>query len=185
MPNNRVSQGIWIAPGDPEKVDDTRLFAPGFLGARFIVKQPGPPGSPGVEDYRNKEYQYIRTDSSMTVTPFKGAVAWWADKAQYLTTTDPTKLGRGQVAGVYQNAITKGNYGCIQVGGPATVKYIDAPTAAPSTAGLFVVPSATAAKADCLAAGTAALYPHLGYSASAINAGDQTGIVDMDCPRVP
>ena len=119
----------------------------------------------------------------MTVAPFQGAVAWWADKTQYMVTTTVTTLGRGRIAGVFQNAITPGNFGCVQIKGPATVKFIDAPTAAPTIAGLFVIPSATNGKADCLAANTAALYPALGVSAGALNLGDNTAVVDLDVPE--
>ena len=34
-----------------------------------------------------------------------GAVAWWSDQAQYLVTTSVTTLGRGRVAGVFQNCL--------------------------------------------------------------------------------
>jgi hypothetical protein len=112
-------------------------------------------------------------------------VAWWSDKTKYLVTTAPTTLGRGRIAGVFQNAIGLGNFGCIQTQGPAIVKYVDTPTAAPSAAGLFVIPSATAGKADCIAAGTASTYPVLGLSAQAITGSDSTAIVDLDVPETP
>jgi hypothetical protein len=84
---------------------------------------------------------------------------------------------------VFQNAITSGNYGCIQTGGPATVKFIDAVTAAPTVAGLFVIPSATNAKADCLAAASAPTYPPLGVSAGVYDATNTVGVVDLDVPQ--
>ena len=56
MPNNRVQQGIWVATANPETVDDGTLFAAGFLGGRVIVKQPGPSGSPGAEEYLADAY---------------------------------------------------------------------------------------------------------------------------------
>jgi hypothetical protein len=118
----------------------------------------------------------------MTVTPYHGAVAWWQDKTNYTVSTDPTALGRGRVAGIFQYAITAGNIGFIQTRGPATVKFIDAPTAAPTAAGLIVIPSATAAKADCLAAGTAATYPSLGVSSEAVD-GNMEAIVELDVPQ--
>lgn len=182
MPNRWDMPPVYLQSGDPEQENVASLWAPGTLGARFTVIQPT--RSPaGAEDGRSKTYQLIKTDSTMTVAPFKGAVAWWADKTQYLVTTTVTTLGRGRVAGVFQNAITPGNFGCMQTHGPATVKFVDAVTAQPTVAGLIVIPSATNGKADCLAAGSAATYPILGYSAGAYNAADATAVVDLDVPE--
>ncbi len=49
--------------------------------------------------------------------------------------------------------------------------------------GKLVIPSATNGKADCLAAGSAATYPVLGYSAGAMNLGDNSAVVDLDVPE--
>lgn len=185
MAKNIRTQPAYIPEGDPELMNQPTMLYPGQLGIRFTITQPGPLyGQPGVEQYRDKTYQIIQTDSTMTVSPYRGAVAWWSNPATYLVTTDPTKLGRGRVAGVFQYAITKGNYGTIQVDGPATVKFVDAVTAAPTAAGLIVIPSATAAKADCLAAGTAATYPILGRSVSAVDPNCEA-VVELDLPQVP
>lgn len=180
-PNNWTEGAVYLQSGDPEQENVSALHAPGTLGARFTVKQPSN-GPAGAEDYRYKTYQIIQTDSTMSVAPYRGALAWWSDKTRYLVTTTVTTLGRGRVAGVFQNAITPGNYGCIQQRGPATVKFVDAPVAVPTTAGLFVIPSATNGKADCLAAGSAATYPVIGYSAGVYNAAATECVVDLDCP---
>lgn len=177
---NYQQQGIWVSTGDPETVDDVTPYAPGMLGKRVTVKQPGPAGSPGAEENRNKTYRYVRTDSTMTVAPYAGAVAWWQDTANYVVTTDPTALGRGRIAGVFARAIAVGNYLFIQTRGPATVKFIDAVTVDPTAAGLAVIPSATAAKADCLAAGTAPTYPTLGWSAGVYNPITAEAVVELD-----
>jgi hypothetical protein len=181
-PNRWEQPTVYLQSGDPEQENTPTLYAPGLLGARFTVNQPSR-GQVGAESGRSKRYQLIRTDSSMTVAPFLGAVAWWSDKTQYLVTTTVTTLGRGRVAGVFQNAITPGNYGCVQVEGPATVKFVDAPTANPTAAGLFVIPSATNGKADCLAAGSAATYPTLGISAGTYDAAQAQGVVDLNVPE--
>lgn len=181
-PNRWEQPAVYLQSGDPEQENTPTLYAPGLLGARFTVNQPSR-GQVGAESGRSKRYQLIRTDSSMTVAPFLGAVAWWSDKTQYLVTTTVTTLGRGRIAGVFQNAITPGNFGCVQVEGPATVKFIDAPTAQPTAAGLFVIPSATNAKADCLAAGSAATYPTLGISAGVYDAAQTQGVVDLNVPE--
>lgn len=187
MPHNVRNQTCYVTTGDPETVDDHVMYAPGQLGCRVTLKQPGPPGSPGVEHYRDKTYQYVRLDSTMAVAPARGSVMWWADRARYLVTTDPTGR-RGQIAGVYQRLGGPeflDNYCYIQVQGPAIVQYIAQPTAAPDTTGLFVIPSAVAGSADCLAAGVAATYPPLGTSMSAVNPANQ-GIVNLNIdPETP
>lgn len=191
MANNIRNQPLYLQSGDPNSENNASLLYPGMLGSRLTVKEPGPPGTPGAVNFRFKTYQLVQVDSSATTAPYASAVAWWSDKTRYLVTTNPATLGRGRVAGVFVNAIGLGNYGCIQTQGPALVKFVDAPTATPTAAGLLVIPSATAGKADCLAAGSAATYPALGLSASGINpavAGgpnDNTGIVDLDIPETP
>lgn len=185
MPNNIRNQPIYLRSGDPEGENEASLLYPGMLGSRFTVIQPTR-SQPGPEDGRSKTYQLIQTDSSMSVAPYRGAVAWWSDKTKYLVTTSPTALGRGRVAGVFQNAISPGNYGCVQTQGPATVKFIDSVTVGNLTAvGNFVIPSATAGKADVIAAGSASTYPALGVTAGTMVAADTTAIVDLDVPETP
>jgi hypothetical protein len=175
-------QAVFLASGDPEQENIPVLKYPGQLGMRLTVTQPSR-AAVGAESGRSKTYQLVRTDSTMTTNPFVGAVAWWSDKTQYLVTTSPTALGRGRIAGVFQNAITPGNYGCIQTGGPATVKFIDAVNTNPTAAGLFVIPSATAGKADTTAAGIAATYPVLGVTVGVYDAAQAQGVVDLDVPQ--
>jgi hypothetical protein len=179
-------QAAWSPTGDPETLNEPVIpnTLSGQLGIHVQVKDPGPAGAPvGTSAVnRDKNYQLVRSDSTMSVSPFRGAVAWWSNKATYLVTTSPTTLGRGRIAGIFGNAVTPGNYCYVQTFGPCTVKFVDAPTAAPSAAGLFVIPSATAGKADAIAAGTASTYPVLGYSASAITGSDSTALVDLDVP---
>jgi hypothetical protein len=187
MSNNIRLQPMYLQSGDPESENSATLPYPGMLGGRLTVKEPGPPGTPTTAgQFRSKTYQLVQTDSSMATFPFAGAVAWWSDKTKYLVTTNPATLGRGRIAGVFRNPITPGFYGCIQTQGPCpNVKFVDAPTATPTAAGLLVIPSATAGKADCLAAGTAATYPPLGVSAGAMSLGDNTASVDLDVPETP
>lgn len=182
MPARWEMPPVYLQSGDPENENNATLAYPGQLGMRFTVKQPSR-SAPGAEDGRSKTYQIVKTDSTMSVAPFRGAVAWWSDKTGYVTTTTVTSLGRGRIAGVYQNAITTGYYGCVQTGGPATVKFVDNPTANPTAAGLFVIPSATNAKADCLAAASAPTYPPLGVSAGTYNAAAAEAVVDLDVPQ--
>jgi hypothetical protein len=186
MPNSWFSQPVYIPGGNPESMNEASLAYPGQLGIRFNYINPprSVAGADASEDGRSKGFQLVHTDSSMTVNPFDGAVAWWARQDLYRVTTSPTTLGRGRVAGVFRTAVTPGNYCCIQQKGMGTVKFIDAVATPPTAAGLLVVPSATAAKADTLAAGTAATYPTLGRTAGVYNAGEATGLVDLDVPEV-
>lgn len=184
MPNSFGNQPVWYASGnDAESVNEATWPYPGQIGTKHTVKQPGPGGTPGAEDGRDKTYQLVQVDSTATVAPYRGAVAWWSDKTTYKVTTLVATLGRGRIAGVFQNAIGLGNYGYIQTQGPATVKFTDTVTATPDATGQFVIPSSTNAKADCLAAGSAATYPVLGLSAGSFNAASREGIVDLDVPE--
>lgn len=178
MPNNTRQQGIWISTGDPDNVDERSMYAPGQLGSKVTLIQPT--RSPaGVEEGRSKTYQYVRVDSGVAVAPFPGAVAWWLNSAQYLVTTAATN--RGRVAGVFQGTVTPGNFCFIQQKGPGKVKFVDAPTSAPDATGKFVIPSATAGKADCVA--TAPAFPILGYAVQALQGGTAEAVVELDVPE--
>lgn len=183
MPNRRENQVVFLQSGDPEGENSPTLAYKGQLGMSFTDIQPTRVAA-GIEAGRTKTYQLVQTDSTMSVAPYPGAVAWWSDRTKYLVTTTVTTLGRGRIAGVFQNSVTPGNFCCIQTRGPATVKFVDSPTAAPSAAGLIVIPSATNGKADCLAAGSAATYPILGYSVQAILGADSTAVVELDVPEL-
>jgi hypothetical protein len=181
MPNRWDMPPMYVQSGDPETENIIGAdHYPGLLGARYEVINPQR-AAVSTDAGRSKMYQRVKTDSTMTVTPFRGAVAWWADKTQYMVTTTVTTLGRGRIAGVFKGAVTPGAICFVQISGPSIVKYVDAPTAAPTTAGLFVIPSATNGKADCVS--TAPAFPILGYTASIIAGADSTGFVDLDVPQ--
>lgn len=185
MPNSWFSQPVFIPGGDPEQMNEPSLLYSGQLGIRFNYVNPlRTVGSETSEDGAAKAFQLVQSDSSMAVAPYDSAVAWWSSMTTFLVTTSVTKLGRGRVAGVFKTAVTPGNYCCIQQKGRAIVKIIDAPTAAPSAAGLIVTPSATDGKADVLAAGSAATYPAIGRTTGTMNLGDNTCLVDLALPEV-
>lgn len=186
-PNSWFSQPVYLRGGDPEAVNEPTLLYPGQLGIRFQYNIPGR-SAPGTESQSTsagnpKGYQLVGTDSAMSVAPFDGAVAWFKDQSIYQVTTSPTSLGRGRVAGVFRGAPTPGNYTCIQIKGHGLVMFVDTPTAAPTAAGLIVIPSATAGKADCLAAGSAGTFPSMGRSVGAIQGGTGRAMVDLDLPE--
>lgn len=193
MQNNR-QQAQFVSTGDPETVSDNvakRGFISGQLGNYVVIQQPSTPNPTGGEgqdeEKRNKTYRYVIADSSMSVAPFKGAVNWWSDKSRFKVSTNPTATARSNRSGVFQSAVTKGDACFVQVGGPATVKFIDAVTGGNpyTTKGLWVIPSATAGKADTVAEGTAPGYPTLGRTVGVGNAAAAEAVVDLDIPDTP
>jgi hypothetical protein len=179
---------VYLQSGDPETESTPALHAPGLLGARFTILNPQRQ-APGAEDSpagRSKRYQLVKSDSTPGVAPFPGAVAWWADKAQYLVTTDADASARGAIAGVFRRTWNApGDYMCIQIGGPGYVKHVDGPAGGAFAAGDAVIPSATDGKADRTAAGTAPTYPTLGFVAAplTVQAGNALVLVDLDVPE--
>ncbi len=184
-PYGDSQQTVFLPEGDPDQVSvpEADYPYPGLIGVKFTVQQPGPRGVPGAdtETRHSKRFQLVRTDSSMGTAPDDGMVAWWENTSRYRVTTDPTALGRGRVAGIFKRAWrAAGDLMCIQKKGPANTFFVDAPVAAPTVAGLAVIPSATAGRADCLAAGTAPTYPLLGLSAGPIQGGTGRAVVQLD-----
>ncbi len=63
-------------------------------------------------------YQVVKFKSTSTTAPARGGLCFWeAGGATYTVTPDTSALLETNLAGVYVNAPTKGNYGIIQVGG--------------------------------------------------------------------
>lgn len=184
-PNSWFSQPVYIPGGNPETMNEPNLLYPGQLGIRFSYINPPRtvPSTEVSEDGKPKTFKLVRSDSTMSVSPYDGAVAWFSSQYQHLVTTSPTALGRGRIAGVFKTPVTPGNYCCVQVKGLSRVKLTDA-SAAATAAGEFVVPSATAAKAEVVAAGTAATYPALGRGAGMLDLAARDALVDLDVPEV-
>jgi hypothetical protein len=173
MANRQRDQIQWVSSGDPATVDDSRLAYPGSLGGMYT-------------DRDGDQWQYVQGDSGMSVAPFPGATLWWADKPNFKVTTAATNRGmRAGVLPVFDRqgnrcaSKTRGNYFFIAKGGRHTIKFVDAVTSAPDATGKFVTPSATAGKANCLAAGTAPDYPPIGRSAGAYDAVNAEALVDV------
>lgn len=94
-------------------------------------------------------YQYVLFLSTMVATPARGQIAFWSNRAQYIVTADVTAATQGLIAGIMLSAITKGNYGWIQIAGRAFVKYKTSLTAASPAAGdLIIVDQAPTFAAD-------------------------------------
>jgi len=183
MPNNIRIQPLYL-PNGPTPADfniaESDWRYPGMIGgtATFVFG-----AGTAADPKASKNVQLVRTDSTMTTAPFNGATAWWQNRLTYRVTTATTN--RGQVAGVFLGDVTPGRLAIIQTGGrhPA-VKFIDAVTSTPDATGKFVIPSATAGKADAIAAGTASTYPVMGLSAGTYDAAGTTCAVDLQIPQV-
>ncbi len=182
MTTRRFGQTMYLPTGDPETVDIAEADYPylGMIGTKITMNRPVRNPATGLVAGHEKQYQLVRTDSNMTVAPFHGAVAWWQATATHTVTTDPTALGQGRIAGAFTFANVVGNLTLIQKRGPIeNLKFIDGVATAPTVAGLHVVPSATAAKADTLAAGTAPTYPLLGTTIGVYDAPNAEGDVEL------
>ena len=67
-------------------------------------------------------YQYVQFLLTATKASAQGLLAFWSTDTTYIVTNDePT--GNSDIAGVCLNAVSKGNYGWIQIAGKATVQY--------------------------------------------------------------
>lgn len=158
MANNNFQQTPYLQSGLPQTENrPPDGYSGGQLGVRFTFNDPQ-------DSNIGKRYQLIQADSVMDVVPYDGAVAWWLSNSGYLVTTDVSAAGRGNVAGVFRTSLTLGNVGVIQLGGPGDVDYS---AGTPLATGLIAIPTATDAKAEALAAGSAATYPPLGVTVSA------------------
>ena len=168
MPNADFQNTVYLQSGNPEteaRAPDS--YSAGQMGSKITVKVGGVA----------KTYQLVLV-GTLPVAMVDNAVVWWEDRAAHTVTTDASAPGRGHVAGIARATAVVGQVTCIQIAGRGDVKFLAAPTAAPTAAGLICTPSATDAEADCLAAGTAADYPTIGVSASAPTAA--VAAVDID-----
>lgn len=98
-------------------------------------------------------YQVVKFKSTSTTAPARGGLCFWeAPGTTYTVTPDTTALLETNIAGVYVNAPTKGNYGIIQVGGLASVLFRSSVT--DKHAGNLCLQLTTANTADAIADAT-------------------------------
>jgi hypothetical protein len=152
MPQLFEQNAVYLQSGNPYSEDTPTLHAPGTLGARFSMLHPTSRAS-GAPAPRQKRFQLVRVDPAAAAAPIAGGPAYWLDRANYVVTTAGGAL-LNQVAGVFNNAITRGNYGCIQFGGPCMVRASDANVTA-AVAGADILVGGAANLAVLVAAGTA------------------------------
>lgn len=188
MPSIFEQNAVYLQSGDPTKEDTPTLMEPGTLGARFTMQHPTGRSTPSVPP-RAKRFQIVRIDPATVAAPKSGQPVYWTDRANYLVgTAGGTALN--QIAGVCGSvAPTKGNYTCIQFGGPCPVRASDANVAA-AVVGDNILGGATDLGV-LLAAGTAPTTTPLGTVAGPVKVTDVTGgtgnqkvLVDLNIPDV-
>src|SRR6202167_4186916 len=86
-------------------------------------------------------YQYVQFKLTATQPAAPGLIAFWGTDTTYIVTNDePT--GVSDIAGICLNAVTKGNYGWIQIAGKASVLFRTTTTKATPAIGDLVVAAA-------------------------------------------
>lgn len=131
---------------------------PGQIGSAFTFEEKDVDGIT-----RSKTWMLVKTASVLATATVNGTCLWWSDQDAFTVTTLATN--RGRVAGVALRVCAVNSVVAIQIGGRHPgVHVIAVPTAAASVAGMWVVPSATDARADVLALGTAPTHTPLGYA---------------------
>ena len=96
-------------------------------------------------------YQYVQFKLTSTSTNIIGACAFWSTRASYIVTPDAGATTFGFLAGIIIRINTKGNYGWIQVGGTANVKFKSSLTAATPAIGDLVIVDQSATTTGALA----------------------------------
>ena len=152
MPSVLEQNAVYLQSGNPDTENSPTLHAPGTLGARFSMQHPTSRAA-GAPAPRTKKYQLVQVDAAAAAAPKAGQPVYWSDRAAYkVTTAGGTTLN--QLAGVINNAATRGNYVCVQQGGPCMVRASDANVAA-FVAGADTMVGGAADLGVLVAAGTA------------------------------
>lgn len=128
-------------------------LAPGQLGKVFWFQASGPFDST-VGTVREGHLRYVQTLLGSTAAPAVGAPAYWSNKPNHVVTPD-APANPANIAGVYLNAATKGNYTLIQISGRVVMKFLASTTKTTPVAGDSVVSGGTGGLADVLADATA------------------------------
>ena len=124
MPSVLEQNAVYLVTGDPTREDNATLMHPGLLGQRFTMLHPTSRAS-GAPAPRAKRFQIVQVDAAAGAAPKAGQPVYWSDRSAYkVTTAGGTTLN--QLAGVINNVATRGNYTCIQLGGPCLVRASDA-----------------------------------------------------------
>jgi hypothetical protein len=163
MPSVYEQNAVYLQSGDPLTEDAATLMEPGTLGARFTLQYPTSRATPATPP-RTRRFQLVRVDPAAAAAPKSGQPVYWSDRSKYLVTTAGGTL-LNQLAGVINNAATRGNYTCIQLGGPCLVRASDANVTA-AVAGADMLVGGATDLAVLVAAGTAPSTAALGTISS-------------------
>lgn len=98
-------------------------------------------------------YLYVGTTVGATQAPAVGGIAFWPAAnigVSYVATSDPQPVAAtpGYWAGIFINAITKGNFGWIQIAGVANVLFDGTLTAAATASSVSAKVGSTTGTAD-------------------------------------
>ena len=146
---------------------------PGQLGKKYKfdkLDMPVRAASGDVACYEG-DYQYVQTRAAGTISPIAGMPAFWYDKDNFIVTADlPTDPA--DIAGVFVNAVTKGNYTLIKTNGDVQGKFLSSTTKATPAVGDAVICGGTGTLMDVLADVTAvtegSFPPHIGVIQAAV-----------------
>jgi hypothetical protein len=127
-------------------------------------------------------YKYVQFLSTSTAANARGQVVFWSNRSQYIVTPDATVANAGKIAGICLNAVTKGNWGFIQVAGKASLLFKAGLTTPYDGAVVTVDPTpsnlATTVVTDATAISAAMLRSMLGV-ADGIPASSTVSLVDL------
>jgi len=146
MPLMGFDNIVYFPTGDPRTSEMATLYALGDLGKKSPFNL-GTPAAPNIAIVQLVQFK-------AAVSCLVGELLWWDDRLNKVVTN---VSNGGVVAGVVAKSTNPGagTYGWIYKAGGVPVKYLDAPTVSPDTAGKSCIASATNGRADCVtAAGT-------------------------------
>lgn len=170
-PNNRVfnTQTLYINALTLATVNDTTPTYPGQVGQ--VVSRNG------------CDYQYVQFKST-TSTIAAGTAVMWSDFDDYVVSGLVADAKRNYCAGVALGTVTAGNYGFIQISGPASVLFLQGSSrgGTDAAAGETAIFSATDGGVDRVAAGTAPTYLPVGVFTAA-STGAAVASIFLTVPR--
>lgn len=150
-------QTAFVSTGDPSTVDDATALNP--LGSVYAV-----PGGQTIAGFNSalapRLFQYVKLTAG---TPSAGKYAVWSDELNYVVDCATTKTSalRNRGAGFLQGTKpTAGNFGFIQVGGPAMVFVENGST--PAVGQEIIWGTTTDGRIDLSALGTAPISSRYG-----------------------
>ncbi len=104
-------------------------------------------------------YMYVQFLLTSTAVSQRGQILFWSDRDNYVVTPDVTAASAAKMAGVCCNIVGKGNYGFIQIGGKAGVKFRAALTKVAVDGDLVVLDGTPGVFGDVLADATTLASP--------------------------